>query len=161
MKKRHEVCVCMLTERGTVKWKSLSHVWLFATPWTIQSMGYSRPEYWSGEPFPSPGDLPNPGIELGSPALQADSLPAEPQGNPERGILCSQVTLYIMYENKRKPVLLVSTFRILFSQLCGDNCSVVSVVSDSVRPQRRQPARLPRPWDSPGKSTGVVTAGYS
>ena len=53
-----------------------------ATPWTTQSMGFSRPEYWSGQPFPSPGDLPNPGIELGSPALQADSLPAEPPGKP-------------------------------------------------------------------------------
>ena len=43
--------------------KSLSHVQLFATPWTIQSMEFSRPEYWSGEPFPSPGDLSNPGIK--------------------------------------------------------------------------------------------------
>ena len=40
-------------------------------------MGFSRPEYWGGLPFPSPGDLPNPGIKPGSPALQADSLPAE------------------------------------------------------------------------------------
>ena len=45
-------------------------------------MEFSRPEYWSGWPFPSPGDLPNPGIEPRSPALQADSLPAEPQENP-------------------------------------------------------------------------------
>ena len=65
------------------KWKSLSCVWLFATPWTIQSMEFSRPEYWSGEPFPSPGDLPNPGIEPRSPTLQADSLPAQPQGKPK------------------------------------------------------------------------------
>ena len=61
------------------KWKSLSHVRLFVTPWTIQSMEFSRAEYWSGWPFSSPGDLPNPGIELRFPALQADSLPAEPQ----------------------------------------------------------------------------------
>ena len=65
-----------------VKWKSLSRIWLFATPWTIQCMEFSRPEYWTGWPFPSPGDLPNPGIEPRSPALQADSLPAEPQGKP-------------------------------------------------------------------------------
>ena len=45
-------------------------------------MEFSSPEYWSGEPFPSPGDLPNPGTESRSPALQADSLPAEPQGKP-------------------------------------------------------------------------------
>ena len=44
------------------------------------SMGFSRPEYWSELPFPSPGDLPDPGIDPRSPALQADSLPAEPPG---------------------------------------------------------------------------------
>ena len=63
--------------------ESLSHVWLFAIPWTVQSMEFSRPEYWSGYPFPSPGDLPNPGIKPRSPALRADSSPAEPQGKPE------------------------------------------------------------------------------
>ena len=57
-----------------VKVKSLSRVWLFVTPWTVAhqaplSMGFSRQEYWSGLPFPSPGDLPNPGIEPGSPTL--------------------------------------------------------------------------------------------
>ena len=45
-------------------------------------MEFSRPEYWSGQPFPSPGDLPNSGIEPRSPTLQAVSLPAEPQGKP-------------------------------------------------------------------------------
>ena len=66
------------------KWKLLSRVRLFATPWTIQSMGFSRPKYWSGQPFPSPGDLPNPGSEPRSLALQADSLPPEPQGKPNK-----------------------------------------------------------------------------
>ena len=70
-----------------VKVKSLSRVRLFVTPWTAahqapQSMGFSRQEYWSGLPFPSPGDLPNPGIELGSPALEADALISEPPGKP-------------------------------------------------------------------------------
>ena len=46
------------------------------------SMGFSRQEYWSGLPFPSPGDLPNPGIEPGSPTLQADALTFEPPGKP-------------------------------------------------------------------------------
>ena len=46
------------------------------------SMGFSRQEYWSGVPLPSPGDLPDPGIELRSPALQADTLPSEPSGKP-------------------------------------------------------------------------------
>ena len=68
------------------KVKSFSCVWLFVTPWTVAyqaplSMEFSRQEYWSGLPFPSPGDLPNPGIEPGSPALQADTLPSEPPGN--------------------------------------------------------------------------------
>ena len=54
------------------------------TPRTIQSMEFSRPECWSGYPSPSPGDLPNPGIEPKSPALQTDSLPAEPQGRPKK-----------------------------------------------------------------------------
>ena len=69
------------------KWKRclLSHVQLYVTPWTIDrqaplSMGFSRQEYWSGYPFPSPGDLPNPGIEPGSPSLQADSLQSKPPG---------------------------------------------------------------------------------
>ena len=69
------------------KAKSLSRVRFFATPWTVAhqappSMEFSRQEYWSGVPFPSPGDLPDPGIEPGSPALQADALPSEPPGNP-------------------------------------------------------------------------------
>ena len=56
-------------------------------PWTVGcqaplSMGFSRQEYWSGLPFPSPGDLPDPGIKPKSPALQADSLPSEPPGKP-------------------------------------------------------------------------------
>ena len=67
--------------------KSLSRVQLFATPWTVAyqappSMKFSRQEYWSELPFPSPGDLPDPGIKPGSPALQADALLSEPPGNP-------------------------------------------------------------------------------
>ena len=63
--------------------KSLSRVRLFATPWTVAyqaslSMEFSRQEYWSGFPFPSPWDLPNPGIKPGSPALEADALTSEP-----------------------------------------------------------------------------------
>ena len=96
--------------------------------WTVAhqaplSMRFSRQEYWSGLPFPPPGDLPDPGTELvspTSPALQADSL------------LLSHCCC-----------------------CCCCCCLVASVVSDSVRPQRRQPTRLPRPWDSPGKNTGV------
>ena len=68
---------------------SLSHVRLFVTLWTVArqallSMGFSRQEYLSGLPFPSPGDLPNPGTEPISPALQADALPSEPPGKLTR-----------------------------------------------------------------------------
>ena len=62
--------------------EALSRYSASATPWTIQSIEFSRPEYWSGYPFPSPGDLPNPGIKPRCPALQVDSLPAEPQEKP-------------------------------------------------------------------------------
>ena len=70
-----------------LKMKSLSRVQLFVNPWAVAyqvppSMGFSRQEYWSGLPFPSPGDLPNPGIEPGSPALQADALTSQPTGKP-------------------------------------------------------------------------------
>ena len=71
------------------KWKLLSCVRLFATPRTVESMGFSRPEHWSGWPFPSPGDLPNPGIKPRSPTLQSGSLPAEPQGKPKNTVLDS------------------------------------------------------------------------
>ena len=70
-----------------MKVKSLSCVRLFAVPWTAAHqapppMGFSRQEYWSGLSFPSPGDLPNPGIKPRSPALQADALTSEPPGKP-------------------------------------------------------------------------------
>ena len=67
--------------------KSLSRVWLFQTPWTVArraspSMGFSRQEYWSGLPFPSPGDLPDPGIKTWVSCMKADSLLSEPPGDP-------------------------------------------------------------------------------
>ena len=70
-----------------VKVKSLSCVRLFATPWAVAyqappSMGFSRQEYYSGLPFPSPGDLPDPGIKPWSPAFQSDALTPEPPGKP-------------------------------------------------------------------------------
>ena len=65
--------------------RSLNCVRLFVSPWTVARqdplvMGFSRQEYWSGLPFPSPGDLPYPGTEPMSPALQADALTSEPPG---------------------------------------------------------------------------------
>ena len=66
----------------------MDRIQLFVTLWTVAhqtplSMGFSRQEYWSGSLCPSPGDLPNTGIEPGSPALQADSLPSEPLWMPK------------------------------------------------------------------------------
>ena len=86
------VCVCALARALSL----FSRIWLFMRLWTIarqapQSMGFSRQEYWSGLPFPLPGDLPHSGMEPVSPvspALQADSLPSEPLGKPHN-CLCS------------------------------------------------------------------------
>ena len=79
-----------------VRVKSLSHVRLFTTLWTVAhqaplSKGFSRQEYWSGLQYSSPGDLPDPGIELRSPTLQADPLPSEPHGIP---FICSSHTVF-------------------------------------------------------------------
>ena len=67
-------------------------------------MKFSRPEYWSGLPFPSPGDLLNPGIEPRSPTLQADSLPAEPQRKPKNtgvGSLSLLQQIFLTQESNR------------------------------------------------------------
>ena len=77
---------CCQLEKEKVKVKSLSHVWFYTALWTVAyqaspSMGFSRQEYWSGLPFPSPGDLPNPQIKLGPPTLEADA-----PGKPKRGV---------------------------------------------------------------------------
>ena len=78
----------------SVSVKLLGRVWLLVTPWTVArpaslSMKFFRQECWSGLPFPSPGDLPNPGIEPGSPTLQADALPFEPPWKSPAGKVMS------------------------------------------------------------------------
>ena len=86
-------CICILSSNGgglVAKWRLT-----LATPWTVAcqpplSMGFFWQEYWSGLPFPSPGDFPDSGIEPGSPALQADSLPTELWGKP---YCCQRLTL--------------------------------------------------------------------
>ena len=72
------VCACLVTQSAR----------LFETPWTAAhqaplSMRFPRQEHWSGWPFPPPGDLPNPGMEPGSPASRVHSLPSEPPGGSE------------------------------------------------------------------------------
>ena len=66
-------------------------------------MEFSRPEYWGGQPFPSPGDLLNPGIEPQLPALQADSLPAETQGKPKNTIVGSLSLLQQIFPSGIEP----------------------------------------------------------
>ena len=83
------------------KVNSLSRVRLFATPWTVAyqaplSMEFSRQEYWSRLPFPSPGDFPNPGIEPRSPAFQANSL------SPSHRVLCHKGKRKKLNFNKHK-----------------------------------------------------------
>ena len=73
----------------------LSHVRLFVTPWAVAhqappSMGFSRQEYWSGLPFPSSEDLPNPEIEPRSPSLQADALTSEPPVKTRLCLVCKK-----------------------------------------------------------------------
>ena len=111
------MCVCV---------QPFSHVWLFATLWTVAcqdplSMGSSKQEYCSGVAMPSSGDLPNPGIEpmsLVSPALQADSLPLVPAGRPlvpveELKDLC-QIVLFTSWGGTRTTLKLNCCFLMVF-----------------------------------------------
>ena len=80
--------------------QQISCVRIFATPSTVTSQAplsikFSRQEYWNGQPFPSPEDLPDPEIEPISPALQADSLPSEPPGKPQLLLLICILILYL------------------------------------------------------------------
>ena len=74
-------------------------------------MGFSRQEYWSGLPFLSPGDLPDPGIKAESPALQVGSLPSEPSGKPPKTLICSNAGFPIAPRNDRS---LVEVFKEMF-----------------------------------------------
>ena len=111
--------------------KSLSHVWLFATPWTVAyqaplSLKFFRQEYCSGLPFPSPRDLPNPEIKPGSPALQAGTLPSEPPGKP-------WFSLYSRLQMSRRPYFMLFNVILGFPDIsvgkesscnAGDLCSI-------------------------------------
>ena len=109
-----------------VKVKSLSHVQLFATPWTVAhqaspSMGFSRQEYWSGLPFPSPGDLPNPGIEPESPALEADALTSEPPGKPKNTGVGSLFLLQWIFPTQESNWSLLHCRQILYQLSCQES----------------------------------------
>ena len=130
------------------------------------NMEFSRQDHWSVLPFPFPGDLPDPGIQPGSPALQADSLPLSHQGSPkgraqrfqvragpeELGL--SQEKRAIQAPSNLLPLLL-SIYIFSWGKhgcVCVLSCSVVS---DSLQPYGLQPARLLRPWDFLGKNIAV------
>ena len=98
--------------------KSLNRVQLFKSPWTIQSKEFCRPEYWSGQPFPSPGHLPKPGIEHRSPTLQVDSLPAEPQGKPKNTGVGSLSVLQWIFPTRESNSGLLHRRRILYQLSC-------------------------------------------
>ena len=93
------------------------------TPWTVAyhapSMGFSRQEYWSGLPFPSAENLPNPGIEPGSPALQADSLLFELQGRP----------LLAFYSGALLELGSADTKKLIFASLCSKSVQFFDLVS--------------------------------
>ena len=91
------VCVCVCVNHSVVSDP--------ATPWTCQaplSIEFSRQEYWTGLPFPSPGDLPDPGIKPWSPVLQADSLLSEPPGKPPQLYIYTYISILfqILFHHK-------------------------------------------------------------
>ena len=115
--------------------KLLSRVWLFATPWTIayqdpQSMGFSRQEYWSGLPFPSPGDLPDPSL----PHCKQTLYHLSHQGSPSLDRQC----LWLWYLLWPKSYLRFF-FKVKFAQSCPT----------------LQPCGQYSSWNSPGQNTGV------
>ena len=92
----------------------------FVTPWTVGSSvhGFPRQEYWSGLPFPPPGDLPNPGMEPASPALQVDSLPLCHQGNPLLKIIIVFTLLCLIYKLDQRCVCRGKILYMKFGIIC-------------------------------------------
>ena len=140
-------CNIVYKLRKRVKVKSLSPVWLFTTPWTVAyqvppSMGFSRQEYWSGLPLPSPGDLPNPGIEPGSPALQTDALQSKPPGK-----FIVKYAADSVWPHRQQPTRLLRPWDFLF--VCLYKLIFILLIfkfKESVNGC---------PWDFLGKCTGV------
>ena len=125
--------------------------------YTVHGILQARILEW--EAFPFSRCLPNPEIEPRSLALQADSLPAEPQGKPKNTRMDSLSLLQWIFPTQGSNQGLHHCRRILHQlsyQEAHCFCQVTSVVSNSVQPHRWQPTRLPRPWDSPGKNIGVT-----
>ena len=102
-------CQRMFKVKKVKEVKSLSRFQLFATQWPPPSMGFSRQGYWSGLPFPSPGDPHDPGIKPKSPTLQADTLPSKPLGKPPK---CSNYCTTALISHASKAM-----FKILQARL--------------------------------------------
>ena len=141
-----------------MKVKSFSCVQLFATPWTVTyqaplSMGFSRQEHLSGLPCPPPGDLPDPGIQPMSPALQVDSLPTEPPGKPH-DTKSGVKNIYPFYFGQMASIFLLQLLKsylatILSYMLWCTGCPTLCDPMD---------CSLPGAFvhgDSPGKNAGV------
>ena len=136
--------------------KSFSRVWLFATPWTVAykaplSMEFSRQEYWSGFPLPSPGDLPNPGIEPGSPSLQADALSSEPQRKHWK---ITKKICILIYSKKNSIMALIHDEDLYPSIWHRFKKKKVKVAQSC---PTLQPHGLYSSWNSLGQNTGVVS----
>ena len=106
-----EFGVCKYSTHRPLMWWLLTHlssrsvVWLYATPWTVAYQAppflrFPRQDFWSRLPFPSPGDLPDPGIEPRSPSLQAEALPSEPPGKPP-SVMVRAFNLGLLERNRR------------------------------------------------------------
>ena len=126
--------------------KSLSRVQLFATPWTVAyqappSMGFSRQECWSGVPLPSPGDLPNPGIEHRSPALRADASPFEPPGKTTHVCILSRFSCVRLFVTPRTVAYQAPPSMGFSRQECSSGLPLPS------------PGDLPNPGIEPGSPT--------
>ena len=119
---------------------------LFATLWTVAhqaplSMGFSRQEYFSGLPCPPPGNLPNPGSEIGPPALQTDSLPGEPQGKSHMPVetlcLCDNQTAHIPFTYSHSNCPLWGSIGLAWEHNC--------LVKKNLRPRKKWFAQGPTP----------------
>ena len=121
-----------------------SHVQLCAAPWTIAcqappSMGFSREEYWSELPFPSPRDLAHPRIKSSSPAMQADSLPSEPWGKVENHKLICSKHFFLFFK------FIFIGWRLVTLQYCSGFCHTLTWISHGVTciPYPDPPSHLP------------------
>ena len=131
-------------EKGLkVKVKVAHSLW---PPQTIQSIEFSRPEYWSGYPFLSPGDLPNPGIKPRSPALQVDSLQAEPQGKPKNtGVGSLSLLQWIILTQESNQGLLHCRWILYQLSYQGSPCSHFCR-----RESRGSPSEIATKWENGG-----------